>query len=194
MMGTWWQNVCLGDIWNSARMLWEWEKSDWPRESTFYGEAAFGSRIFNPYLFNAPKAMVSWFPGWRSKRCAEGIKKWHFCFIFLIPTYRPADSKTFFRIENQTIINRDTATFVQQVQILHESFENKPKKFFFIPCFFSSFFLPFFFFPTDRLEILQMGKKIVNFQNFISFFFSTDRLYKKGPWKIRHPGNQPTMA
>ena len=27
-----------------------------------------------------------------------------------------------FRIENQTVINRDMATFVKQVQILHESF------------------------------------------------------------------------
>ncbi len=40
-----------------------------------------------------------------------------------------------------------------------------------------------------------MGKKL-SFSKFYFIFFllSTDRLYKKGPWKICHPGNQPTMS
>ena len=53
------------------------------------------------------------------------------------------------------------ATFVQQVQILRESFENKPKNFFFFPCFFSFFFPSFFFFPTNSYQFLWFFKCLI---------------------------------
>ena len=56
---------------------------------------------------------------------------------------------------------------------------------------FSSFF---FFLPTDRLEIIQIGKKLSLSEFYFIFLFSTDQLYEKGSWQIRHPGNQLTMA
>ncbi len=122
--------------------------------------------FLNPF-FN--QAMVGWFPGWRSDRCADfradGIKKWHFCFIFLVlPICRV---QNFFWIENRTIIYRDTAVFVQPVQIFHEPFENKSQNFIILSLF---LFLPFFFLPTDRLEIVQIGKNYL-YQNFILFFY-----------------------
>ena len=67
-------------------------------------------------------------------------------FFMVLPTCRLQD---FLRIENRTIISWDTATFVQESQILHKSFENNLQKYIF----------QFFFQPTDQLEIIQIRKK-----------------------------------
>ncbi len=56
--------------------------------------------------------------------------------FMILPTCR---FQNFLRIENRTIISRDTATFVQESQILHKSFENNLQKYIFQ-----------FFFSTDR--------------------------------------------
>ncbi len=100
-------------------------------------------------------------------------------FFIILPTCR---FQNFLRIENRTIISRDTANFVQEGQFLLNCYKNKHSK----------MFVYFFFLPTYRLKIMEIGKKFL----FLWFFviLSTDRLYQKGSRKIRHPMNQPSMA
>ncbi len=93
--------------------------------------------------------MVNRFLGWRSDRCADfradGKIKKHFCFIFkCLPTHR---FRNFPWIENRTIIDRDTATFVfvcflslpTDWGFLVDEKKVPPAKFYFI----------FYFRPTD---------------------------------------------
>ncbi len=67
-------------------------------------------------------------------------------FFMILPTCR---LQNLLRIENRTIISWDTATFVQESQIVHKSFENNLQKNIF----------QIFFQPTERLEIIQIRKK-----------------------------------
>ncbi len=91
-------------------------------------------------------------------------------FFIIRPTCR---LQNFLRIDNRTIISWDMATFVQESQILHKSFENNLQKY---------IFQFFFNRPTD-LKLFKSEKNIW-FNNFFKFFlFSTDRLHKKRPEK-----------
>ncbi len=69
-------------------------------------------------------------------------------FFIILSTCR---LQNFLRIENRTIISRDTATFVQESHILHRSFENNLQK---------HIFHVFFFNRPTVLKLLKSGKNI----------------------------------
>ena len=83
-------------------------------------------------------------------------------------------------IENRTIINRDTVSFVQEGQFLHiNCYKNT-----------QNMSVYMFFLPTGNHG---NRKKILVLVIFIILYFQpTD--YQKGSRKIRHPMNQPGMA
>ena len=80
------------------------------------------------------------------------IKNYIIILFFIIPL--TCRFQNLLRIENRTIISRDTASFVEEGQFLHNCYKNTLKI-----CLFTFFFY--------RLEIMEIGKKLL----FLLFFF-----------------------
>ncbi len=89
--------------------------------------------------------------------------------FYFFNSYRPADSKTFFGLKIGQLLTEIRPLLCSTFKYYMYPLKTNLKSFLvsFPFCFILSFFL---FFPTDRLAILQMGKKL-SFSKFILFFY-----------------------